>query len=313
VINKVDLVKNFPSQLAKPLVEKLNEVLPVPEGLDKWFTPIVVNNDEYKVDCNEGNDGSGALTEDRKAIWEIAKDPAMDTKLKAALEMMKARGAGSWVLLTKERAIELKAALDNTTTEEMVKATTDKTIPVPAGMEALMNKITSYTSAEKKLIAEAKAQKEEKAAKEAYQKAMSEIMADPKGKEAMEKPFPSGSELTKDLDGYNGWSSVSPGYPKFVKINGHTVVLLKTTKGSRLGAFFKYYEKTDKGVVKNIVIDTGRFYIVDDIEAFDSFTYATISGPTSGSMIMNYFRDALQKGTFHDMINIFFKVSVQIN
>lgn len=316
VINKVDLVKNFPAQLASGMVDKFNEALPVPDGLDKWFAPITINNSDFSINCNEAGDGSGKLDGDRKAIFDIAKEPGGDEKLKAALQLMKKRGAGPWVLLTKERAAELKTAFESTTAPDMIAAVDDKTKPIPAGMKPLMDKVGSYSTAEKKLIAEARAAKEEKAEREALKKVLDEMNKDPKVQEALAKPYPSDSDLRKDMETYTGWGNVYSGYPFFTIINGHTVVLLKTKQDKRLGAYFKYYEKTAKSVVKKIVLETGRFYMPDGIEAFDTFSYFTLSDSTDstnmGSISMNYFRDAIPKQTFHEMKNIFFNTSVII-
>ena len=286
--------------------------MPVPEGLDKWFAPINVSYSDYKLECDEGMDGAGKLTADRKAIFDIAKEPGTEKKLMASLLMMKNRGAGPWVLLTQERAADLKAAMEGTSAAEMITAAENKDKPIPESMQPLMDKVASYTNKEKKLIVEAKAAKEEKAAREAYKKVMAEIDKDPKAQEALKKPYPSESELRKDQEGYTDWASVSPGDPLFTTINGHSVILIKTKNEKRIGAYFKHYEKTNKGVTKNIVLESSRYYFLDGVEAFDNFTYSSISTSPeiTASMYMEYFQEAIQKETFETMVNIFFNFSI---
>lgn len=329
VINKVDLVKKFPAEIASGLVTKFNEHLPVPEGLDKWFTPIDVSLTDFKVDCNDGGDGSGALTEDRKAIFDLVKpegdEPApqegeltqtgkKDQKLKAALQLMKKRGAGPWVLLTKERAGELKSALENSDATEMLEAANDKSKPIPEGMQEMVKKVSTYTSKEERLRAEAKAAAYDKAEREAFEKAKAEIMKDPKAIAAMNAPYPPDSDLKKDLDGYTGWGHVTSDDPSFVRINGHTCVLFRTKKGARLGAFFKYYEKEESGVVRNITLETSDYYAVDDIEAPDSLSLIMVGreGSNTGSLIYISLQGSIPEKSMFELGNMFFNVSVTI-
>jgi hypothetical protein len=274
IINKVNFVKEFPSKLAGALVDELNKYLPVPDGLNKWFAPVNVNMNEYKVNCNEGSDGSAGLTADRKAIFDLAKDEVArtgsDQKLKAALQLMLKRGAGPWVLLTKERAEQLKAALATADQKEMTDAAADKTKPVPDAMQGLVGDIGSYTEAEKKLIGDFKAKQ---AAREATKKQILDILNDPKAKEALAKPYPSNDQLRKDLETLP-WDSIDKGTGDFVSVGGRTIFAIRTDTDARTGCYFKYFEKEYQGTVKKMVIDVSNFYAVDDIPKDANATFS---------------------------------------
>ncbi|HLF64401.1 MAG TPA: DUF4157 domain-containing protein [Saprospiraceae bacterium] len=273
VINKVNLVKQFPSELASGLTTMLNGYLPVPDGLDPWFAPVKVDLSEFKVDCNEAADGSASLTPERKVIMDIVKEEGGDEKLKAALELMMKRGAGPWVLLDKDRLDKLMKALKTTEAKEMQEAAKDKEKPVPTGMGELIGDIGKYTGAEKKLIAEAKAAKEKKAALDKLTKEVEEILNDPKAKEALEKAYPSNEDLKKDLVKVP-WDSMDNGTGDFFSVNGHTLIALKTSAGARTGAFFKYFEKDIKGVKSNLILETSKFYALDTIPKNDCVSFS---------------------------------------
>ena len=262
VINKVNLVKEFPSTLASELVTTLNGYVPVPEGLDPWFAPIKVNLNEFKMDCNDAADGSAGLTAERKAIMDIVKEDGGDEKLKAALELMMKRGAGPWVLLDKDRLAKLLQALETTDVKAMQDAAKDREKPVPTGMGELMGDIGKYTGAEKKLIAEAKAAQERKAGLAALTKEVEEILNDPKAKEALAKAYPSSEDLKKDLS-KAPWDTLSAGNGDFVKVNGHALIILKTESGARIGGYFKYYDRDAKEPKGNMIVEISQFYAVD--------------------------------------------------
>ena len=169
VISNVDLVRNFPAEVASTIVITANDYIPVPAGFDPIFAPITINTGAFNVDCDGSGDGSGKLTPEREAIMKLIDEMGPD-KFNALLELSLNRGAGPWVLLTAERLAELKETLKDVKTEDLKEAAKDKTKGTPAPLDEFLKDIKAYSSGEKKLIKEAadnKKAKEEEAAEAA--------------------------------------------------------------------------------------------------------------------------------------------------
>lgn len=170
VISNVDLVRNFPAEVAAKIVTTANEYIPVPMGFDPLFAPIAINTGEFKLDCSESGDGPGKLTPERQAIIKLVEEIGAD-KFNALLELTLKRGAGPWVLLTAERLAELKEALNEVNTEDLKSAANDKTKSPPEPLDKFLKDIKTYTAGEKKLIKESADSKKTKEAAEAAKKA----------------------------------------------------------------------------------------------------------------------------------------------
>lgn len=166
VISNVDLVRNFPTEIAAKIVNSANEYIPVPEGFDPIFAPITINNSDFKVECDESGDGPGGLTSERSAIMDLIDEIGPD-KFHALLDLSLKRGAGPWVLLTAERLAELKEALKEVSTEELKAAAKDSSKGTPVPLDDFLKDIKSYSGGEKKLIKEAGEAKKAKEAAEA--------------------------------------------------------------------------------------------------------------------------------------------------
>jgi hypothetical protein len=155
IISKVDIVKNFPTEIASKIVTEANEQIPVPNGFEPIFAPININAREFKMDCDESGDGPGKLSPERSAIMDLIDEIGSD-KFNALLELSIQRGAGPWVLLTAERLAELKKSLKDVSTEELLKAARDKSSGTPQPLDNFIKDIKGYSPAEKGLIAESK-------------------------------------------------------------------------------------------------------------------------------------------------------------
>lgn len=159
IINTIEPVKRFPTEVAAFVVEKANTVIPVPEGFEPLFAPIVIDTGEFKPDCDESS--GPPLTPERAALLELLDEVGED-KFRAMLEVIAKRGAGPWVLLTVERIQALKEPLSKVELEELKSAAvaTEGGIPIP--LEEFLNNISQYSKREKKLIKEAKEAREAK-------------------------------------------------------------------------------------------------------------------------------------------------------
>jgi hypothetical protein len=160
VINTIEPVKRFPAEVAAFVVEKANSAIPVPEGFDPIFAPIVIDTGEFKPECDEGS--GPPLSPERKALLDLLDEVGKE-KFEAMLELIAKRGAGPWVLMTVERIQALKEPLGKVTLDELDAAAAASGGGVPVQLEEFLANISQYTKGEKKLIKEAK---EAKAAKE---------------------------------------------------------------------------------------------------------------------------------------------------
>ncbi len=174
VISKFEIVSSFPTKVAAKIADVANEYIPVPTGFEKIFAPIVINNSEFKVDCNEGGDGDAALTPERREIFELVKKEGPE-KIKSLLKLTVKRGAGPWVLLTLERINQLKDALKNVEAKQLEDAANDDKKEIPAPLQEFLKNVSAYSEPEKKLIkGAADAKKAEQAAKAAKDKAVAD-------------------------------------------------------------------------------------------------------------------------------------------
>jgi hypothetical protein len=304
VISKVNLVREFPSELASNLVSTFNEQLPVPAGLDPWFAPVTVNIADFEVDCNEAADGGARMTADRRAILDLATRDGRAEELNSAVELMLQRGAGPWVLLDRARVEKLKKALETTPREELTAAISDREKPVPPAMQELIGEIGTYTAREKKVMADWRVAQERKAAEAALEREIGEILKDEKAQEALARPFPSNDQLKKDLDAVD-WGPVPVGSGRFVSVAGRTIVALKTETGARTGAYFKYFVRDVEGSSMNMILEVGDFFALDAIPTHDSVTFTSTDLKGNPGIAFLYF-PAVAQGTFVSRSQAFF-------
>lgn len=162
VIERIDIVRNFPTEIAAKIVDTANEYIPVPAGFDHIFATIHVDTATFRFDCNEGGDGADSLTPERKAILDLVGEMGPD-KFNAMLELSLKRGAGPWVLMTAERITAMKDVLSGLSADEIRTVAEDKSKGAPQSLDNFLKSIQAYTPAEKKLIERA-AEERKKAA-----------------------------------------------------------------------------------------------------------------------------------------------------
>jgi len=155
VIRNVSMVREFPSTLASEMVTAANKFIPLPAGMDPLFAAIPkIDANNFKYECGEGDDGgSGQISGDRQAILDLAEEIG-DEKMLAFVEMANKRGAGPWVLLTKERIDLMKEGLNKVTVEDLKKMANSTETETPIEFEEFFKDIKKYTPKEKKLIKE---------------------------------------------------------------------------------------------------------------------------------------------------------------
>lgn len=155
VMSAIKPVRDFPTVIAKFVVDKANEVIPLPAGMEPLFAPIVLDQNEIKVECGEegGGEGGGgaALTEEQRAILELIQEIG-EEKFKALLELMLKRGAGPWVQLTLERIKELKKVLAQVRTEDLKKAAAQPESGTPQPLENFLADIAKIAPAKERKI-----------------------------------------------------------------------------------------------------------------------------------------------------------------
>jgi hypothetical protein len=175
VIDLVAPVKNFPAEVASKIVDVANGYIPMPDGFDPIFAPIAVDTGDFKVDCDEKDDGAGKLTPERKAIMDLMQTLGKE-KFDALIQLMLKRGAGPWVLLTPDRAEMIKDKLKNISAETLLDVANNPKKDVPEDLKAFLGDIAKYSETEKKTIkkyfddkagADAEKAKKEEAAKAA--------------------------------------------------------------------------------------------------------------------------------------------------
>ncbi len=166
VISNVDLVRKFPAEVAAKIVEVGNEYIPVPAGFDPLFAPISVDMGTFSVDCNSGGDGADELTPERKAIMDLI-DAIGPDKFYAWVELGLKRGAGPWVLMTVERANSLRDLLQAVSAEDLRAAAKNPSQGLPQSLDDFLKTLETYSPGEKKLIAEAAAERKRRAEQKA--------------------------------------------------------------------------------------------------------------------------------------------------
>ena len=148
-------ILDFPKDMAKVIAEKINNVVPLPEGIGPLFAEIKVNGRDYKHKCDdgdgeEGGEGGGGPepTEEQKALMDLAKQVG-DAKMEAFLEMAAKRAADYNVALSAERIRKLKDLIDSLTIEQMKKLAANQPAEgVPVPVEEFLKEIASLTPEE---------------------------------------------------------------------------------------------------------------------------------------------------------------------
>lgn len=285
VISNVDMVRNFPAQLAGQIISAANTHIPVPEGLDPLFAPVKINTSEFNVDCDEGGDGGARLTPEREAILALLEEIGAE-KFNALLELMLKRGAGPWVLLTAERLAELKDKLKDVSTEELKALATDPKKTAPVALEEFLTSIAQYTAREKrvaKAFFEAKAKAE--AAKVAAGKGGGK---EPDGASGAAKPKGDGGK------GAGGGVVVLDGKAHPIK-----EAIEKAKPSSRILAYvvdaaFEHAKTSPDIITADIYVDGVLRYRVKDIRVRATFGGEMLATPNNIYLVIYYLQDGLQ-------------------
>lgn len=163
VMNAISDVREFPTTVAKFVVEEANKYIKVPDGMDPLFDKIEIRNSDIPVECDE-NSGRGGpkLTEEQEKLLEMVQEMGV-AKFCALLAVMKKRGAGPWVLLTADRLAKLQTSLENVTAKQLKDAAEAPDSKVPAPIEEFLESVSKYTPREKELIKQAAEEKKRKA------------------------------------------------------------------------------------------------------------------------------------------------------
>jgi hypothetical protein len=155
---------------------------------------------------------------------------------------------------------------------------------------------------EKRAIAEQKAIAERK-------KEIDALLKDEKVKAALDTPFPPEDQLKKDLASLH-WENLGEGGTAFVKEGGRAIIAIKTDLGHRIGAYFRFVEREDKGVKKTMMLDTSRFYALDAIDQNEIVSYSIVDNEgRSGLWFMALLGQ--KKDSFSAATLQFFSLSVE--
>lgn len=87
----------------------------------------------------------------------------------------------------------------------------------------------------------------------------------------LKKPYPSNSDLAKDLNQIN-WSSLRNNDFGYSRVNGHTLIAIKTDAGSRIGCYYKPFKITHKGKEVYKIIGTSNYLTLNTITKIEFFT-----------------------------------------
>lgn len=162
IMSNVDLVRNYPAELASKIVPVANSYLPVPDGFDPFFAPISIDYSSFKVECGEGGGGSGKYSAERAEILNLMEEIG-EEKFNALMELMVKKGAGPWLLITPERLSEIRDMIKDVSTDDLKNTLAGEgTTPVP--LATFMENIKKYS---KKEVGTKKKFFEDKAAREA--------------------------------------------------------------------------------------------------------------------------------------------------
>jgi hypothetical protein len=132
----------------------------------------------------------------------------------------------------------------------------------------------AYKNAVELVEAEKRAIEERKATAE-RRKEIEALLKDEKVKAAMAAPLAPEDQLKKDLTSLH-WENLGDGGAAFVKVGGRSIIAMKTDSGHRLGAYFHFVEREDKGVKKTMMLDTSRFYALDTIPNNEIITFSIV-------------------------------------
>lgn len=150
-------ILNFPTEVAKVIAEKINKVVPLPDGIGPLFAEIQIHHNDFKIDCSGGGDDDGVSggatggpepTEEQKALMALAKEVG-DEKFEAFLEMAAKRAADYNVALDAERITKLGPLIKSLTIEQMKRlAAKQPTDGVPVPVEEFLKSIATLTQTE---------------------------------------------------------------------------------------------------------------------------------------------------------------------
>jgi hypothetical protein len=160
----VNAILDFPTKVAQTIANKINDVLPLPEGIGPLFAEIKISHREFDIKCGGGGGGDGdgegngdgggpEPTEEQKALMDLAKefgnDDAAKDKLEAFLEMAAKRAADYNVALDAERIRKLGPLIRSLSIEQMKQIAANRPIDgIPVPVEEFLKSIATLTQAE---------------------------------------------------------------------------------------------------------------------------------------------------------------------
>ena len=149
-----------------------------------------------------------------------------------------------------------------------------------------------------------------KAASEANRKEVLTFFEDSEIKKLLAIPYPEAAQLKADLNAII-WSTFENNSLVFKKSGNNNLILIKTDKGARAGAYFKFSNKELLGNKKEKIIDLTKFYTLDKISDDDSYFYSfTESDEISGTGIVSL--KAAEENSFKmDLTKVFLLHSFQ--
>lgn len=163
----INAVANIPVEAAKVIINGANGLLPA--GWENTF-PLPSTADllnikaGYDGSCDEseggGSDPFGGET--RQEIFALIEEIG-EEKFLALMELAQKRGAGPWVLLTKERLEMLKGKLTDISADQLKEASKDAAKGTPVNLDDFLKDVKKYTPKEKKLIEKDAEEKKKKA------------------------------------------------------------------------------------------------------------------------------------------------------
>ncbi len=167
-----------------------------------------------------------------------------------------------------------------------------------------LTKDSVYDKAGEVLTKEKEA-KEQKKQQAENKKQLDALLADPKVKEALDKPFPADTQLKKDLNGYQDWDSIPVGTGRFVDFGANTAVVIVTANGSKIGAYVKSAEREEGGKKHIMTLVNSPFYAIDAVVE-DAFAISVKSLDGKTEIIRLFFLIDQAAGSMLQQSEVFF-------
>ncbi len=161
-----------------------------------------------------------------------------------------------------------------------------------------------YNKAGEVLAREKEAREQQKVLAEKKEE-LEALLADPKVEEALNKSFPSESQLKKDLNSYADWDQIAAGTGKFVDFNGRMAVVIVTANGAKIGAYLKSVERDENGEKVTRILTNGPFYAIDAVVE-DAFAMEGKAKDGKTQIVLLYFLKDQAAGSVAHQNELFF-------